>query len=120
MAFANLGKPFYVGKGIGRRKYAHLNEALNKSNTSDKCRTIRAITEQGRQPIIVTVKDNLCEDAAYLAEEMLIESIGRNNLTNLNDGGGREKTDRRVYKTRKKAVPNRFGEMLKAHARNAS
>ena len=116
MAFANQGIPFYVGKGIGRRCYSHLTE----KNDSEKCRTIQVIIEQGLQPIIIKTKYGLEEDAAYMAEEMLIESIGRNNLANLNDGGGREKTDRRVYKTRKKAVPNRFGEMLKAYAKDAA
>lgn len=68
----------YVGKGQGRRKYAHLpNEA-----GTDTERRIHEIKKAGKEPLIKTVAVNLTEEQAFLVEKALIWSL-RKLLTNV-------------------------------------
>jgi LEM3-like protein len=80
------GKPFYVGKGKGKRVFCHEQEARN-GHRCHKCNVIRKIWRQGGeiQRYIVFTTNNEADALAYEAE--LIALYGRENLTNLTDGG---------------------------------
>ena len=86
-------QPFYVGKGEGNRmNYHKCNYGLNKCNNKHKVNTIRKILNEGYEPIILKVFNNLTEEEAFFFESELIDMIGRSDLkrgslTNLTNGG---------------------------------
>ncbi len=86
-------EPFYVGKGAGSRKNAHLWESTIGNTGNDyKDRKIKKIIASGETPIIVQLNSGLPENMALQNEVFLIKKIGRANLnkgplTNLTDGG---------------------------------
>jgi len=68
--------PFYVGKGMFERCFAHIFERGN----SLKHRNIYAIkSELNRLPIIMKLNDNVPEFIAFEVENYLIDQIGRIN-----------------------------------------
>src|ERR1035437_2783826 len=71
----------YVGKGKGRRKYAHLP---NKAGTATE-RRIHEIERAGLEPLIRVVATNLTEEQALLVEKALIWRTGE-SLTNVSGG----------------------------------
>lgn len=73
---------FYVGKGKGDRKNAHLRD---KADTAMARRIADIRRATGRDPIIKVVAANLTEDQAYLVEKALIWRFGK-PLTNLSGG----------------------------------
>lgn len=82
-------EPFYVGKGSGNRYLYHLRE--QKKNTH-KINKISNIINDGFNPIILKIFENLSEDVAFIKEIELIEKIGRKvnhtgSLTNYLKGG---------------------------------
>lgn len=87
------GKPFYVGKGMQTRAYAHVTEA-NKDpsvwTNPHKCRKILSILRSGHK---VQYKFEFCESeaAAYSLETDTISQYGRSRdggmLTNISLGG---------------------------------
>jgi hypothetical protein len=79
-------KPFYVGKGKGKRMYDHENEA-NGDSEHPKCHLIREIKSLGYAIEYNVVKRFEIEDDAYDYEEKLIDEIGLHNLTNKIRGG---------------------------------
>ena len=79
-------KPFYIGKGKGKRIDAHEKEA--RSNIiSPKCNMIREIESSGLKIIKEIIKYFDKENTAYNYEKKLIKKIGLDNLTNLTEGG---------------------------------
>ena len=80
------GKPFYVGKGSGRRIFDHDAEA-RRDCACYKCRVIRKIWRNGGEIVRYTVFTTDDEDTAYAYEAELIAMHGRSNLTNGTDGG---------------------------------
>lgn len=79
-------KPFYIGKGQGKRIDAHEKEA--KANViSPKCNLIREIELEGLKIVKNIVKYFAVEMSAYKYEKRLIKKIGLSNLTNLTEGG---------------------------------
>ena len=79
-------KPFYIGKGQGKRIDAHEREA--KSNIiNPKCNLIREIELEGSKIVKHIVKYFAVEMSAYKYEKRLIKKIGLSNLTNLTEGG---------------------------------
>ncbi len=82
-------KPFYVGKGSNRRCHFHTWAVKNNLDLKNphKDRTIRQILESLNEPIIDIVFRTNDEREALDEEKRLIKLIGRENLTNLTDGG---------------------------------
>lgn len=87
--------PFYVGMGKGKRKMAHLKEAIKDplpKPRQHKLNVIRKLLKDGHEPLIKVVEEGLTRDQAKHKEEQLIESIGRIDLgtgplTNQTKGG---------------------------------
>jgi hypothetical protein len=75
------GKPFYVGKGKGRRCFSHEMEA-RRGVVGPKCDKIREIIAAGRGVEFIRVKEFKVESQAYAYERELIHEIGIENLTN--------------------------------------
>jgi hypothetical protein len=71
----------YVGKGQGRRKWAHLP---NKAGTPME-RQLHEIEQAGKEPLIRVIAVNLTEEQAFLVEKALIWRVG-NWLTNASGG----------------------------------
>lgn len=80
------GKPFYVGKGSGRRVFDHDSEARS-GHQCHKCNIIRKIWRQGGEVQRYTVFTTDDQDEAYAYEQDLIAQYGRKNLANGTDGG---------------------------------
>lgn len=73
------GQLFYVGKGVGSRASAHLED----SSESDKVARIREIAAAGYEPRIDIIAYSLRDDLeASRVEAALIEALGINKLTN--------------------------------------
>lgn len=82
-------KPFYIGKGKGNRYHHHLMPcAINIFDKNRyKINTIKHIRSFGVEPIVIRLFDNLSENSSFNREIFLIKLIGRENLTNMTDGG---------------------------------
>lgn len=74
-------RPFYVGKGIGRRAWHHLG-MRNDFDNPEKQKRINAIREAGQEPQVHIVLEGLREEEALLVEKGLIRAIpGLTNRT---------------------------------------
>lgn len=82
----NTQQPFYIGKGIGRRLKAHLNEAKSRiaapkiGRPSYCVAKIMKLLKNDTAPIIEIVSGDLSEDAAYELEKTLIAQYGRKGI----------------------------------------
>ncbi len=87
-------EPFYVGKGTGKRPYAHAQQARRSTRiTSRKDNLIRKLQAAELEPIVRQGKQALGELAAYSYERELVSAIGRVDLKtgpllNRDNGGG--------------------------------
>jgi hypothetical protein len=73
------GRPFYVGKGKGRRVLAHLDAVGNNR----KAKTIRELRRKKLEPRIEILAHNLpSEEAAFRLESTIIDLIGLKELSN--------------------------------------
>lgn len=90
------GKPFYIGKGIGKRMYGHEGEA-RRGVDSYKCRVIRKLWSKDKQIRYRIVFTTPSEEEAYQYEVLEIARIGRKNLTNMTDGGASSEEYNRVF-----------------------
>lgn len=108
-------EPFYVGKGKtkSRRDVKHLWEAKRTEGrcTNHRINRIRGILQDGLEPLIVRLFEDLTHEEACSKEINLIASIGRQDLgkgplLNLTDGG--EGSVGRIYskQTRDKISKN--------------
>jgi len=80
------GVVFYVGKGINNRVFAHLNDALEKSTSSDKLDHIREIIEGGEKPKHIIVRHGMDEATAFEVEGALIDAYKLEDLKNEQNG----------------------------------
>lgn len=98
------GSIFYVGKGCGKR-------AWKKSDRNQWWKNIEK--KHGRTVEIISRK--MSESDAFSMEQMLIESIGRENLCNMTDGGegGTSPTD----ETRRKISNANKGRIVSQETR---
>lgn len=87
------GTPFYVGKGCGRRHRVHLCHAKASRNLDKwNIRVIRKLLDEGKEPIIKKIIENVDNEFACFLEEELISKYGRRDLgtgtlVNLTRGG---------------------------------
>jgi len=107
-------EPFYVGKGTGKRKFAHLDEA-RKGIKHPKNNQIKAIWNAGLEPIILEVFSGLTEEEALEKEKELIATIGRYELGqgplhNLTPGGDGVSGEGLPSEIRKKRFGRKFDE----------
>lgn len=88
-------KVFYVGKGKGNRVNQHLLGALNEnSEETDKIKRIRDIQNQGLQVGLDIIRHELTEKEAFEVESALIDLLGLENLTNIQNGHHRNERGR--------------------------
>lgn len=80
------GRPFYVGKGQGKRIHSH-EQFARMGYKARRYGIIRKIWREGGQVIKQKVFETYDENKAFAMERYLIASIGRENLTNETDGG---------------------------------
>jgi hypothetical protein len=86
-------KPFYIGKGTGRRYTSHFEPSrLKQERKSLKAKIYLKIINEGNLPISKILFNNLTEDEAFLKERELIAKYGRIDkgsgcLANHTDGG---------------------------------
>ncbi len=80
-------KTFYVGKGVGNRVFAHVEEAIsNSERETAKLDTIREIKKAGLQVQYVIHRHGLTENEAFEVEAALIDAYGLENLVNIAAG----------------------------------
>lgn len=77
---------FYVGKGVGKRIFAHLNAALETYDDSDKLDRIRRILSSEKAIEHYILRHGLTEKEAFEIEAAVIDFIGMQNLTNAQSG----------------------------------
>jgi len=75
-------KPFYIGEGKGNRAWSHL-EFKSGCNNPHKDRIIQKIHDLGLEVIVEIVHNNLSKVESTRLEEILIEEIGIDNLSNI-------------------------------------
>ena len=85
-------KPFYIGKGKGKRISQHFNEKENIHSNTGKLNLIKEIQESNHTVGQKVFAENLSEEAALLLEKILIFRLGREIfdegvLTNIVPGG---------------------------------
>lgn len=82
-------KPFYIGKGSGKRMYYHFNRVLNNNSLDNKHleNKLKKLIKQKLKPIYRKILETYDEQKAFNIEKEKIKEIGRNNLCNLTDGG---------------------------------
>lgn len=76
------GKPFYIGKGCGKRSERHLKRVLKEKKTHNKYldNTINMLISEGKQINIIKLVDGLTSCESYIKEYELIKEYGRKGI----------------------------------------
>ena len=77
---------FYLGKGQADRAIQHLYEALDKELKSEEVEQIRRIWNIGEGVIVYQFYQNSTSFEASTREAILIDFVGKSNLTNIRNG----------------------------------
>lgn len=105
-------EPIYIGKGKGIRPHRHFT--LYKTSHTRFYNKLRSIIEEGFQPEIIYLENNLSEVDAFLQEIYFIKLIGRvengGTLTNLSDGGDGQSGFKFSSESKEKMSASRSGE----------
>jgi hypothetical protein len=114
-------KPFYIGKGLSRRPYVHLEERYRKRRTSFYLK-LNKLLDAGVAPIVKILANNLPEQCAFDLEISLIKIYGRLDigtgcLCNHTNGGeghsGREVSiDTRIKMSKPRGVEARANHLI--------
>jgi len=72
-------EPFYIGKGTNDRCYQHLDGRCTGENRF-KDHVIGAIRNEGMEPTVKFLSENLTSDDAYTLETKYIKECGRRNI----------------------------------------
>lgn len=85
-------EPIYIGKGKNRRYLQHLTTYKKLINKSFFHKKLNNMINEGYEPIILKLKENLSQEESLKFEKYYIQLIGRiddfkGTLTNLTDGG---------------------------------
>ena len=75
---------FYIGKGINGRAESHLKEHPQKEKAKHK--RIREIENRNQTPIVEILRSNLTSEEAFDVEAAAIDLIGKEKLTNIQNG----------------------------------
>jgi hypothetical protein len=111
----NSDRFFYIGKGTKSRAQHHLRRSTNSENNSKQA-TVKAIRNDGFEPGVIKLFENLTEQEALDKEIELIALYGRKDLglghlTNLTNGGegtsGHKHTEETKKKMREAVRPNK-------------
>jgi uncharacterized protein len=88
-------KPFYVGKGIGNRVFAHLEAALKEeSKDSLKYDVIRELNSLNMKPDHLIVRHGLSEGTAFELEAALIDVLQFMKYKRTNIAGGHNSVEK--------------------------
>ncbi len=109
-------EPIYVGKGTKRRCKNHLSLRCKMENHF--YHKLNKIIDEGFEPEIIIIKDNISENEAFEYEIELIKNIGRlidntGTLTNLTNGGEGRSGSIVSVETRKKLSDMKIGKKMK-------
>lgn len=105
------GKVFYVGKGTGDRVNQHVR-AAKRGCQYHVHRKIRKIESYGGQIFPKVVFESGVEQDALVEEMRLIEFYGRENLTNLTDGGEGSSGYKHTAEVKEKLRQAKIGKKL--------
>jgi len=112
-------QPRYIGKGMGRRIYAHML-CLKSCEISHKANWLRELNSLGLSPVVVKLVENITDREAQDLEKMLIAKIGRSDLNsgplcNHTDGGDGMSGHSHSMESRKKWVDTRRAKYGKSY-----
>lgn len=111
-------KPFYIGKGKGKRCYRAISpNKLKRQGNSRKKAYINKLFKLGLKPIILKLHEGLTEGESFKLEKQIIHLIGRKDLnegilTNMTRGGDGITGQIISLETRKKISAANKGRIL--------
>ena len=91
------GQVFYVGKGVGNRVFAHVNDALETETESDKLDHIRYLISKGFPPRHIIVRHGMDAKTAFEVEGALIDAFQLEGLKNEVNGHHNNQRGRRDW-----------------------